>query len=297
MLLSLGFVVPVLASVPAASAAVASSSAAWSPSLGWKTSSWPACRLGADSGSRVPAGPPSDLNIPHCRVVSSPSKFPVNSGYPAPSSTGHLFNGAVGTPTGGQTFPGLAGFLRVETPTLYGSTQFVADWYMVNDYASEPCPDGGNLIQDGWAVTSWNNSSPQVFEFNSVNCTWEFFPGYLLANGTSYEFSVTSSGTTWYTWIYWNGAWNLLVQSTMPWVNAPYIEEQEEVFNNNSNLTLPYVPQHENGNSAVNVSGTWQDWQTQISTSTDSTSPLFEPYCIAWNSDYDYWTVGSGLIC
>ncbi|MGH9077661.1 MAG: hypothetical protein ACRDY0_09465 [Acidimicrobiales bacterium] len=161
---------------------------------------------------------------------------------------------------------------------------------MVNDFVqTSQCASGGNWIQVGWAQTSFlNPSGPQVFEFDSERCQWEFFGQYGIGQYSPVSYSVTGTGTTWTTWIYWNNTWNQLLSASMPWSTAPVIEQQQETYNDNSSVPTPNVPEHENEGTGININGTWTTWTGGIPTQVSNQAP----YCVFFYSPYYNWAVG-----
>ncbi|HEY1830033.1 MAG TPA: hypothetical protein VGG38_07315 [Acidimicrobiales bacterium] len=240
------------------------------------------------------------MSIPHCRanpttITPKGSAVTTHISTPTPSVTGHIFNGATGTVETGQSLYEIYGNLESVDATLYsGATQFAAGWYMVNDNAATTCGAGGNLIQVGWAQTSFNNpNSPEVFEFDSVNCTWEWFSQYGIGNDSLVPYAVADPTDTdsWSTYIYWNDEWNLLTTETMPWASPPYVEQQLEVYNSSASVADPSVPQQENTATEVFIGGGFEYWTS--STALDTAVFDESPYCVNFYSEYYNWAVGN----
>lgn len=262
-------------------------------------STWPTCTGGPYNGFTPAPGPPSDMAIPHCRAVPTqtlPRGEYVTNQVPTPSVTGHIFDGASGYTASGSLYEVYGNLESVVSTLDSGATQFATNWYMVNDY-NQPanCPGlGGNLIQVGWAQTSFDNpNDPEVFEFDSVRCQWDFFGQYGIGQDSLVPYAVASPDqtTTWDVYIYWNNSWNLLMSATMPWADAPVGEEQQEAYNDTATVPDPSIPEHENTGTEVfiNPSG-FQSWTSSVmQTSVYDQSP----YCVNFYSPYYGWAVGN----
>jgi hypothetical protein len=247
---------------------------------------WPTCTAGPNTGSAKAPGPPTDMRIPHCRAAG-PTEISDRTA-PRPSTTGHMFDGAQTTTS---SITGEWGNLESVVATLYsGATQFSTDWYMASDHNASSCDPNGHYIQAGWAQTSFHNSSgPQVFEYDTVRCQWEWFTQYSIGQYSLVSYAVTGSGTNWTTWIWWNNTWNQLLSAQMPWSTAPLMIQSEENYNNNSNVADPSVPTHQNTGTQLDHNLSWVNWDTSFGTSllTDA------PYCVNFYSPYTSWSVGS----
>jgi len=239
----------------------------------------PPCREFERSLTPVSEVPPRDEAIPQSTQqdvcwaertvdISSPPKQPERPREMGTLSEGYHYVG----PMTYQDNQGVWGRNTVVDPNVPhpgpAGNRFVVERVYANDTTWT------RWIEAGWGEVSWRDDRQYIYEFDSVNYTWNFFDEYPLSSGSLVETRVyyNADADAWRALYYLgDNRWRVLTEVSLGFTMADRGFNRGEVFT--ADGVHPILPQSGFDKGYLLIDGVWRFWDTRYLTDIGRDAP------------------------
>jgi hypothetical protein len=216
---------------------------------------------------------PADTQRDVCRAertidISTPPKRPERPRETGVLDVGYHYAG----PMTIQDNQGVWGRNTVVDPNVPhpgpAGNRFVVERVYANDASWD------HWIKAGWGEVSWRDDRQYIYEFDSVNQTWNFFDEYPLSSGSAVETRVyyNADVDAWRA-LYYLGEnrWRVLVEVSLGFTTADRGFNRGEVYT--ADGVHPILPLSGFDKGYLLIDGVWRIWDTRYWTWIDRDDP------------------------
>ncbi len=146
--------------------------------------------------------------------------------------------------------------------------RFIAERVYANDTS------GYHWIEAGWAEVWWRDDRQYVYEFDSVNYTWNFFEEYPLSSGSLVETRVyyNADVDAWRALYYLgDNRWRILTEVSLGFTTADRGYNRGEIFT--ADGVHPILPLSGFDKGYLLIDGVWRFWDTRYLTDIGRDAP------------------------
>jgi hypothetical protein len=216
---------------------------------------------------------PADTQKDVCRAerivdISTPPKRPERPRETEVLDVGYHYAGPMTT----QDNQGVWGRNTVVDPNVPHpgppGERFVVERVYANDASWD------HWIEAGWGEVSWRDDRQYIYEFDSVNQTWNFFDEYPLSSGSAVETRVyyNADVDAWRALHYLGeNRWRVLVEVSLGFTTADRGFNRGEVYT--ADGVHPILPLSGFDKGYLLIDGVWRIWDTRYWTWIDRDDP------------------------